>query len=135
MQNFSGPLPRGTTVSTSFTVSNLGPHASSASELTIVVPSWITPSGTGCGRTGQTLRCAVGAIKVGQSRNVQVSFAVSATAQGNGNIDASLTGHETDWVTANNIAAQNVQPPRLPTSTSHSPARPPSTGAAAPMSR
>ena len=108
MTPLSTPLPVGATVSTAFTVTNSGPHDSSASEVRIDVPSWITPSGPGCTRTGQTLRCAFGAIKVGESRGVQVAFAVDASAHGSGQIDATLTGHEADSQTANNIAAQSV---------------------------
>lgn len=109
MTSFSTPMPVGGAVNTTFTVTNVGLHDSSASELQIDVPAWLTPSAAGCTHSGQSLRCPFGAIKVGESRNVQVSFAVDSSAQGDSQIDARLTGHETDWETANNIAGQLVQ--------------------------
>jgi hypothetical protein len=108
MSTISSPLATSGTASATFTVNNLGPHASSASELQIDVPAWLTPTATGCTRNAQTLRCPLGAMQVNASRSVQVSFAVGASPQSTGNINATLTGHETDSQTANNTAGQNV---------------------------
>jgi hypothetical protein len=101
-------LPVSGTASTTVTLNNLGPHASSASEIRLDVPTWLTPSAPGCTRAGSTLSCPFGVIRVGESRSVLVSFAVGSALQSSGQINASFTSHESDWNTANNTAGQSV---------------------------
>ena len=107
-----GALAVSGSTSVTYTVRNNGPHASSASELVITAPSWVTPSGAGCTRAGQTLTCRHGVLRVNESHEFRVDLAV-ALAGGNGQISATLTGHERDLNTADNVLTQNVSAAEL----------------------
>lgn len=107
MSTLGGPLASSGSTPVTFTVRNLGPNSSSASELVITVPAWITPSGTGCTAAAQTLTCRHGALRVDQSRQIQVTLAVGAGG-GSGTISATLTGHEEDMAPGDNTLSQAV---------------------------
>ncbi len=104
------PLPVSSNASITYTVTNRGPHASSASQLDINFPSWLTPSvPANCARTGALLRCQLGALRVDQSVSVPLTLAVAATpASTQAQINSNLTGHESDAAMANNSIAANV---------------------------
>ncbi len=108
MSGLGDTLPTSGSATAIYTITNAGPHASSASELSITVPAWLTPSGPGnCSATGQTLRCQFGVLRVGESINVEVTFAVGAAAVASV-ISATLEGHELDVSAGNNTVAHNV---------------------------
>jgi hypothetical protein len=104
------PLPVSSNASITYTVTNRGPHASSASQLDINFPSWLTPSvPANCTRTGALLRCQLGALRVDQSVSVPLTLAVAATpASTQAQIGSNLTGHESDAAMANNSISANV---------------------------
>jgi hypothetical protein len=104
------PLPVSSNVSLTYTVTNRGPHASSASQLDINLPAWLTPSiPANCALTGALLRCQLGALRVDQSVSVPLTLAVAATpATTQAQINSNLTGHEPDFALANNSIATNV---------------------------
>jgi len=104
------PLPVSSNASITYTVTNRGPHASSASQLDINFPSWLTPSvPANCTRTGALLRCQLGALRVDQSASVPLTLAVGAKpATTQAQINSNLTGHEPDVAMSNNSIATNV---------------------------
>jgi hypothetical protein len=104
------PLPVSSNVSITYTVTNLGPHASSASELSINFPAGLTPSvPANCALAGASLRCQLGALRVDQSVSVPLTLAVGATpATTQAQINASLNPHEPDGAMANNSVTTDV---------------------------
>jgi hypothetical protein len=105
--DMSGLTPSSSTVPATFTVRNDGPHASSASELVIDFPSWITPSGTGCTLVVRRLTCRHGALRVDESHDFQLQLAVGPGVE-TGQITATLTGHEQDMSAADNFGQVGV---------------------------
>ncbi len=104
------PLPVSTHVSITYTVTNRGPHASSASELSVNFPAWLTPAvPANCALTSAVLRCQLGALRVDQSVSVPLTLAVGATpATTQAQVNANLSPHEPDAATANNAVSTNV---------------------------
>jgi photosystem II stability/assembly factor-like uncharacterized protein len=113
MSTLAAVLPRAATVTPTFTVRNLGPHASSASALTITLPPWLTPTTPGnCLRVAQTITCDFGPMQVGQRIDIPLPLLVGNSTQTQ-QITASLTGHEQDASSANNSLQVNVSEAEL----------------------
>jgi hypothetical protein len=88
-------------------VKNYGPHGASPAKLSVDFPSWLTPTVPGnCTRLVQTLNCDIPALNVDDLVQITVPFAVTAT--GSGTLTASLVGHESELITANNSFAQGI---------------------------
>jgi len=104
------PLPVSSNASITYTVTNRGPHASSASELSINFPAWLTPIvPANCALAGASLRCQLGTLRVDQSVSVPLTLAVAATpATMQAQINSSLNPHEPDVAMANNSVSTNV---------------------------
>jgi hypothetical protein len=102
------PLATATTFDVPFNVANYGPHGASPSRLSISFPSWLTPTvPNNCSRTGQTLNCDIPALNLDGLVQIIVPFAISSSG-GTGTLTASITGHETELITANNTYTQNI---------------------------
>jgi hypothetical protein len=102
MSAFTGPLAVGTSTNATVTVRNLGPYASSASEVRITLPAWLTPTvPSNCSLAAITLTCRLGAIRVDQEAQIPLVLAVGATP-GTGTVSAVVEGHEVDAATADN---------------------------------
>jgi len=102
MPDVPSVLPLGVDYQTSITISNLGPHASTASEVRIIRPTWLTPNvPVNCASAGQTLTCQFGVLEVGQSVTLPLTFTIAGTINGN-QLSVLLFGHESDANSANN---------------------------------
>jgi photosystem II stability/assembly factor-like uncharacterized protein len=104
------PLPVSSNASMTYTITNRGPHASSASQIDINFPAWLTPSvPANCAQTGTLLRCQLGALRVDQSVSVPLTLAVGATPVDlQAQVDSTLTGHEPDVAMADNSLSTGV---------------------------
>jgi hypothetical protein len=104
----SSPVAAGATANAAVTVRNAGPHTSSASEVTVAIPAWMSPTvPAGCAFSAPTLRCTLGAIRVGDAITIPVALAANQTLA-SGVLTASVAGHETDQYTFNNTATLNL---------------------------
>jgi uncharacterized repeat protein (TIGR01451 family) len=110
LQQAPASLALGGTAPAIVRVTNNGPLAASAVELTLSLPagttaSGVTPSQGACSaQTGVSLRCALGILRTGSS----IDLSMTLTAPGSpsaGNITALVSGHESDPVSANNQAS------------------------------
>ena len=102
MSGLAATLPRSGSVTANFTIHNLGPHASSSSELTVALPFFMTPTvPTNCTFASQILRCTGGVLRVGGSRVWSVPLFVG-TGSTQGGLSASVLGHEGDAALGNN---------------------------------
>lgn len=107
-------LPTSGNANAIFAITNRGPHASSASELVITLPAWVTANvPSNCSVTGQTLRCEVGVLRVDESINVPVTLSAPATPSTGGRIEAVLSGHETDLSAGDNSIVLDVDAAEL----------------------
>ncbi|HKU89568.1 MAG TPA: hypothetical protein VJP84_07225 [Steroidobacteraceae bacterium] len=107
MSGLAATLPRSGSVTANFTIRNLGPHASSSSELTVGLPFFMTPTvPANCTFASQILRCTGGVLRVGQSRVWSVPLFVG-TGSTQGGLSASVLGHEGDAVLTNNTLTFN----------------------------
>ena len=86
-------------------VINHGPHASSASHVSVTLPAAFTVPAppAGCGLLSGKLECDLPAMPVATSRTIAVPLAVGATSTSAG-IVAEVRGYEPDVVGANNQA-------------------------------
>ena len=74
------PVAAGATANAAVTVRNAGPHTSSASEVTVAIPAWMSPTvPAGCAFSAPTLRCTLGAIRVGDAITIPVALAANQT--------------------------------------------------------
>lgn len=102
------PIPVSTNTSITYTITNRGPHASSASHVDITLPNWLTPTApSNCATALVRLRCQFTALQVNQSVTLPLTLAVGATPA-DAQITAVLTGHEPDAATANNAVASGA---------------------------
>ncbi len=100
--NLTAALPSSTNFTADFTVKNRGPHAASPSQLTLVLPTWLTPTvPANCTRTSQTLSCTIPPLWLNDTYTLSLPLAVSA-AGGTGQITATLVTHETETDSSNN---------------------------------
>lgn len=114
MSTTAATLPVSGNVTVTYTITNRGPHSSSASELAITVPLWLTPDvPANCALAGQTLRCEFGVIRVDGSISLPVTFAVAAEAAAGAQIAAVLSGHEVDVSAADNTVNHAVSSAEL----------------------
>jgi hypothetical protein len=96
VSGIESPLATSTSRVVTFTVKNLGPHAASPSELTLLLPAWLTPADPGdCGVAVQTVRCRIPPLWINDSHTFSMPLAVSA-AGGTGPFSVVLNTHETD---------------------------------------
>jgi hypothetical protein len=103
------PAPLGLPTSFSFTVRNLGPHASSDSTVRIPLPAWTFPSlPTDCARVTGAIECKVGVLRVNQSRRFDMTVTAAATPE-DARVDLTVTGHEPDPVSNNSSAHVDLQ--------------------------
>jgi hypothetical protein len=108
MPDVPAVLPLGVTYQTTITVRNLGPHASTASQLQIIRPSWLIPSvPANCASVGQTLTCQFGVLQPGDSVALPLSFTIAGTINGT-QLTVLLSGHEPDANAANNRVDDEV---------------------------
>lgn len=112
-EGLEAPLRVSTDVNPSVTVRNLGPHSSSAAEVTITLPAWLTPSvPSNCTHTANALTCRLGAIRVDESAEIPLTLTVAATPD-SGQISAAVEGHETELLSTNNSATAAASSARL----------------------
>jgi hypothetical protein len=91
------------------TVRNLGIHDASAAEVRITLPAWLTPSTpAGCTYSAPTLTCGVSYIRSEQSRVIDFQVTASMTPS-SGQVSATVTGHERDPVSTNDVASVALQ--------------------------
>jgi photosystem II stability/assembly factor-like uncharacterized protein len=96
LTDFGAPLLVGDNVTLNAAVRNLGPFASSASEVRISLPAWLTPTvPSNCSWSVNTLVCRIGALRVDEAASIAIPLAVDA-APANGTVVATVEGHETD---------------------------------------
>lgn len=108
MADMPDVLPLGTTYQSPITVTNHGPHASSAAEINIFRPTWLTPGVLPeCANAGQNFTCQVGVLQPGESLVLPLSFAVAGLVNGS-QVSVSLDPHEADPDTSNNAINENV---------------------------
>lgn len=105
----SNPVPLGGTGAFSFTVRNLGPHASSDSTVRIPLPAWTVPSlPSGCARVTGAIECQVGALRFDESRRFNLTI-TAPPANGAAHIDLTVNGHEPDPISNNSAAHVDLQ--------------------------
>jgi hypothetical protein len=98
-------FPTSTSQVVTLTVKNRGPHAASPSELTIVLPAWLTPTVPDvCTRAMQTLHCRIPPLWLNDSYELSLPVAVSAVG-GTGLFTGVLQTHETETDGTNNSIA------------------------------
>ena len=101
------PSPMQATSAIRFTIANRGPHASSAADLVITTPPWLSVSGPReCARSGQTITCTLGAQYPDLPRTFMATL--SPTGAGTGTLQASLLPHERDTDPANNVVSASL---------------------------
>jgi hypothetical protein len=96
-------LPISGNVTATLRVSNKGPHAASATDVTVNLPAWLTVAAppAGCTFAAATLRCRHSSLRVGQNRDIPFTMAVGA-APSHAVIVASAGGHERDPISSDN---------------------------------
>lgn len=108
----AGPtIDFGATASLVATVTNLGPHASPITHLEVAVPAALagqtaTPSQGTCignGSVATTFKCELGVVNSGASATVSVTM--RGDLQGTHTVTASITGTNTDPVSANDSSS------------------------------
>lgn len=101
LTGFDAPLLVGSSVIVNAVLSNRGPFASSASEVRLILPAWLTPTvPANCSMAAATLVCRVGALRVDETASIPITLAVAATPA-NGSATAIVEGHETDCDASN----------------------------------
>ncbi len=90
-------------------VRNLSPFASSASEVRVTLPGFLTGNGpANCAVAGHALSCNLGVIRALSAQDLE--FTVSAAGSpASGDVHVEVEGHEADPAIANNQAAVAVQ--------------------------
>lgn len=105
IDGLTSPIAADAAASGQVTVRNLGPHAVSAAEIIVTLPSWLSVTlPPNCTRANSILTCQMPALGVDQTFAVPLALAVPQTP-GTGQIAAEVTGHEPDPDTANNRVA------------------------------
>jgi hypothetical protein len=98
----SDPLPTDSSISGTITVVNRGPHAASAAEVRVTLPSFLTTNvPENCALAAQVLTCQLTALRVDTPVTIQLALEVSQ-APGAGQFVATISGHERDPDTTNN---------------------------------
>ena len=105
----AGAIALGSVTPMQLTVRNLGIHDASAAEIRITLPAWLTPSmPAGCVYAPPTMTCALSYIRSQQARVINFDVIASMTPS-NGQVSASVTGHERDPISSNDVASASLQ--------------------------
>ncbi len=109
MSGPDGPIALGSVTPLQLTIRNLGIHDASAAEVNITLPAWLTPSTpAGCNYSAPTLTCAVSFIRSEQTRTIDFQVTASMSPS-NGQVSATVSGHERDPVSSNDVASVALQ--------------------------
>jgi photosystem II stability/assembly factor-like uncharacterized protein len=107
------PVPTGTSAPATIAVRNNGPLDSSAADITLTLPAFLSAPvlPAGCSNSAGAVRCRVAPVRLNQTATIAVTLVASATP-GSGNATISVAGHEADPVSSNNAAAVTVSTAR-----------------------
>ena len=96
-----------------FTITNLGPHSASPSQLRLQLPGWLTPGAiAGCTFAAPNLNCSISALHLTEARTLEIPMHSSATPS-DGVIDVQLVTHEDDIAPGNNALRMLVRSIRI----------------------
>lgn len=105
----AAPIPTGTSAVATIALRNNGPLDSSAADITLTLPAFLSAPvlPAGCTNSAGAVRCLVTPLRLNQTTNIAISLVASATP-GSGNVTVSIAGHERDPVSSNNSSAVAV---------------------------
>jgi hypothetical protein len=105
----AGNLWLGQSGTATYAINNVGPHASSPSQVRITVPASITFASTqGCTFAAPLLTCTVPAMAPAGNRELSLNFTANSTTPSTGVLSASLIAHEIDSSPGNNLVEFGV---------------------------
>ncbi len=108
IDGLTSPIAADSTITGLVTVRNRGPLAASAADVRITLPDWAQVTvPQRCTKTGSSLDCSLPALRVGQPFSVPLQLAIGQ-GPAQGQITASVAGHETDAVPDNNDASLSL---------------------------
>ena len=109
----ANPLAASSNVAATLAVANHGPLHSSAVDISMTLPTFVTlatpPSG--CTLSGQTLSCHIAPLLFNQKMNFPLSLQLTSSAA-TGSITATAVGHEADAYMTNNSITKAVSSTR-----------------------
>ena len=113
------PVAPGGTLTYTTEVTNLGPSSSTGMTVALSLPSGVSfvssnPAGPTCALAASVVTCHLGGLAATVSQVVTVVVTVSSTTSGPLSATASVTGNETDLVSANNSDLETTVVSTLP---------------------
>jgi hypothetical protein len=109
----ASPIPTGTSAVATIHLRNNGPLDSSAADITLTLPAFLSAPAlpAGCTTNAGVVRCLVTPVRVDQTADIAITLVASGTPA-SGNLALSVSGHEADPVSSNNVISVAVQSQR-----------------------